>query len=66
MTQTIQNYQETVNTLLFGKKAKNVKTTVNVNEICADSSSSAAHSAQLQKAQQVIADLEYKLKQYEG
>ena len=33
MTQTIQNYQETVNTLHFGQKAKNVKTTVNVNEM---------------------------------
>ena len=33
MTQIIQNYQETVNTLQFGQKAKNVKTTVNVNEI---------------------------------
>ena len=41
MTQTIQNYQETVNTLLFGTKAKNVKTTANVNEIQASSSSSA-------------------------
>lgn len=33
MTQTVSNYQETVNTLQFGQKAKNVKTTVNVNEI---------------------------------
>jgi hypothetical protein len=29
----VQNYQETVNTLLFGQKAKNIKTTVNINEI---------------------------------
>lgn len=29
----MQNYQETVNTLLFGQKAKNIKTTVNINEI---------------------------------
>lgn len=33
MTQTISNYQETLNTLHFGQKAKHVKTTVNVNEI---------------------------------
>ena len=33
MTQTLSNYQETVNTLHFGQKAKHVKTKVNVNEI---------------------------------
>ena len=33
MTQTLANYQESVNTLHFGQKAKHVKTTVNVNEI---------------------------------
>jgi hypothetical protein len=39
MTQTLSNYQETVNTLLFGQKAKNIKTTVNVNEIAIKSGS---------------------------
>lgn len=38
MTQTFQNYQETVNTLLFGQKAKNVKTSVSVNEVSLRSS----------------------------
>jgi centromeric protein E len=33
MTPTLANYQESVNTLHFGQKAKHVKTTVNVNEI---------------------------------
>ncbi len=33
ITQTLTNYQETVNTLHFGQKAKHVKTTINVNEI---------------------------------
>jgi len=33
ITQTLSNYQETVNTLHFGQKAKHVKTTVNINEI---------------------------------
>jgi len=33
ITQTLNNYQETVNTLHFGQKAKHVKTTVNINEI---------------------------------
>ena len=39
MTQTIQNYQETMNTLLFGQKAKNVKTTVNINEVVSNDAS---------------------------
>jgi centromeric protein E len=33
MTQTLPCYQETINTLHFGQKAKHVKTTVNVNSI---------------------------------
>ena len=33
MSQLFQNYQESVNTLLFGTKAKTIKTTINVNEI---------------------------------
>jgi len=33
ITQTLCNYQETINTIHFGQKAKHVKTTVNVNEV---------------------------------
>ena len=58
MTQTIQNYQETVNTLLFGQKAKNVKTTVNVNEVVSS-------DASLEKAQKMINELQTKLLMYE-
>ena len=49
MTQTFANYQESVNTLLFGQKAKNIKTTVNVNEI-ALKGSTAEVQAELDKA----------------
>ena len=65
MTQTIQNYQETVNTLLFAQKAKNVKTTANINEISPCTGDS-EHSAELEKARQTISDLQSKLKHYEG
>jgi len=65
MTQTIQNYQETVNTLLFAQKAKNVKTTANINEISPCTGNS-EHSAQLEKAHQTISDLRSKLKHYES
>ena len=51
MTQTLQNYQETVNTLHFGQKAKNVKTKVNVNEI---SQSAGNSTAELEKANKLI------------
>ena len=44
MTQTYHNHQETVNTLLFGQKAKNVKTTVNVNEVAVKFSAANASS----------------------
>jgi hypothetical protein len=33
ITQNHGNYQESVNTLLFGSKAKTIKTQANVNEI---------------------------------
>jgi centromeric protein E len=52
MTQTLSNYQETVNTLHFGQKAKHVKTTVNINEITQSSS-----SPELEKANRMIEDL---------
>ena len=58
MTQIIQNYQETVNTLQFGQKAKNVKTTVNINEIEKKSSNPEA----LEKAKRRITELEEKIK----
>lgn len=61
MTQTFANYQETVNTLLFGQKAKNIKTTVNVNEI-ALKGSTAEVQAELDKAKKQIAELQNQLK----
>ena len=64
MTQTISNFQETVNTLHFGQKAKNVKTTVNINEIVSASSKSDS-IAQLEKAQRLICTLQSKIKHYE-
>ena len=61
MTQTFQNYQETVNTLLFGQKAKNIKTTVAVNEI-AVKGSTAEVQAELERAKTEITQLRGKLK----
>lgn len=61
MTQTISSYQETVNTLQFGQKAKNVKTTVNVNEIETDRQGGPEAQAALQelaKAKKTIRDLQ--------
>ena len=63
ITQTISNYQETLNTLHFGQKAKHVKTTVNVNEI--SQFSSAQFGPEMEKAQKEINDLKLKLKEYE-
>lgn len=60
MTQTFANYQETVNTLLFGQKAKHVKTTVNLNEL-----SSLSQSPELEQAHKDISQLKRKLKEYE-
>lgn len=53
ITQNLSNYQETVNTLHFGQKAKHVKTKVNVNEI---SQNSGAHnqSVELERANGII------------
>ena len=62
ITQTLQNYQETVNTLHFGQKAKNVKTKVNVNEI---TKNTGENSAELEKAQRLINELKNKLQHYE-
>jgi len=52
ITQTLSNYQETVNTLHFGTKAKHVKTTVNINEV-----NQANSSPELEKANQLIQHL---------
>ncbi len=60
MTQTLSNYQETLNTLHFGQKAKHVKTTVNVNEI-----SQIQSGPEMEKAQKEISDLRAKLKEFE-
>ena len=65
MTQTLSNYQETVNTLHFGQKAKHVKTKVNVNEIC-QPGSSVNTSVELDRANSVIAELRDRLKIYEN
>lgn len=63
MTQTFQNHQETLNTLLFGQKAKNVKTTVNVNEIqLRNGQSNAELQAELDRANKKICELEAKVK----
>ena len=64
MTQTFSNFQETVNTLHFGQKAKNVKTTVNINEVVSAASKSDS-VAQLEKAQKLICTLQAKIKQFE-
>lgn len=61
MTQTISNYQETVNTLQFGQKAKNVKTTVNVNEVEASKAANQETQAalnELAKAKKTIRELQ--------
>jgi hypothetical protein len=63
MTQTACNYQETVNTLQFGQKAKNVKTTVNVNESLKNGNKNDQNSHELKKAQKLIEDLQEKLRQ---
>lgn len=69
MTQTCQNHQETVNTLLFGQKAKNVKTTVNVNEVAVKFSTANASNnelqAELEKQSKTILDLQSKIKELE-
>ena len=64
MTQTLSNYQETVNTLHFGQKAKHVKTKVNVNEI--SQMNSANTSMELERANSVINELRNKLKLFES
>ena len=67
MTQTLSNYQETVNTLHFGQKAKNVKTKVNVNEINAlNSSNASTNSVELERANSLIAELKDRLKLFEN
>ena len=60
ITQTLANYQETINTLHFGQKAKHVKTTVNINEVAQMN-----NSPELEKANKVIASLQEKLAEYE-
>ena len=65
VTQTLSNYQETVNTLHFGQKAKHVKTKVNVNEI-SQGNSSANNSIELERANSVITELKERLKMYEA
>lgn len=60
ITQTLANYQETINTLHFGQKAKHVKTTVNVNEVQQINT-----SPELEKANQLILTLQEKLQDYE-
>ncbi len=65
ITQTLSNYQETVNTLHFGQKAKHVKTKVNVNEIN-QLNTSANSSVELERANSMIAALNDRLKLYEG
>ena len=67
MTQTLSNYQETVNTLHFGQKAKNVKTKVNVNEINAlNSSNTSTNTVELERANSLIAELKDRLKFFEN
>lgn len=64
MTQTLCNYQETLNTLHFGQKAKHVKTTVNVNEI-SNGLFNGQLGPEMEKANKEISDLKSKLKEYE-
>ena len=53
-----------MNTLHFGQKAKHVKTKVNVNEI--SQLGSGNQSMELEKANNVIADLQKRLKMFEA
>lgn len=57
VTQTLPAYQETLNTLHFGQKAKNVKTSVQVNECKTETP--------LDQALKKIQDLEEKLRLFE-
>ena len=60
----MSNYQETLNTLHFGQKAKHVKTTVNVNEIN-QGLFNGQMGPEMEKAQKEILDLKAKLKEFE-
>jgi hypothetical protein len=53
-----------VNTLQFGQKAKNVKTTVNINEI-ASAANQTDSAIALEKAQKLICTLQTRIMQYE-
>ena len=59
MSQLISNYQESKETLNFGSKAKQVKTTINLNEIIRDSPEEVAQ--RIQKLQRDNEDLKSKL-----
>lgn len=59
MSQLINNYQESKETLNFGSKAKQVKTVVNVNEIVRDSPEEVAQ--RIQKLSRENEDLRSKL-----
>lgn len=61
MTQTHSNYQETINTLLFGQKAKNVKTTVNVTEITQRKELGSEAQKELEAAQKQMEGLKKKV-----
>ena len=63
MTQTLSNYQETLNTLHFGQKAKHVKTTVNINEISQFNVQNTG--PEMERAIKEIQELKSKLKEYE-
>lgn len=63
MTQTLSNYQETLNTLHFGQKAKHVKTTVNINEISQFNGQNSG--PEMERAIKEIQELKSKLKEYE-
>ena len=63
MTQTHCNYQETINTLLFGQKAKHVKSTVNINEISQLNGQNSG--PEYERAQKEIKDLKAKVKEFE-
>jgi len=60
ITQTLINYQESVNTLLFGQKAKHVKMTINVNEVWQGN-----NNPEMEKAMKEISELKTKLKEYQ-
>lgn len=53
-----------MNTLQFGQKAKNVKTTVNINEI-ASAANQTDSAIALEKAQKLICTLQTRIMQYE-